>query len=418
MERASAGSVGPHVGAKPALHRVAAIYGGNGTGKTNVLKALDYMRTAVRNSQKIWPPDGPIPRDPFLLDSKSGDEPSFFEAELSVEGKSFRYAFTLNDQEIQEERLDVSTEGKRQMLLWREGQNYGFGNELAGDNQTAKRLARRNSLFLSAAAAAKHPVLLPIYRAFAKQITYVPWNRFTLRRTTAEACQEKSLRPLIERMLREADPAIAGLSVRQEDLLRPLFESNDPQTKALLAELIGPLQKLLAAAREETSGTADIFEKRPVLSLSHKGSTDADVALKRANESDGIMAFLELIAPALQAIRTGGTLCVDEIGAGIHPLQALRILRLFNTPKLAGRLAQIVFTTLDTNLLTAASIERDQIWFTEKDSEGCTHLYPLTDFKPEKTPDLKQGYLQGRYGPVPFIGWTNFIARLDSVARR
>ncbi|HET7213683.1 MAG TPA: ATP-binding protein [Terriglobia bacterium] len=416
--QASVGSVEPRAGTKPALHRVAAIYGGNGTGKTNLLKALEYMKSAVRNSQKIWPPDGPIPRDPFLLNAKSGNEPSFFEAELAVEDKSFRYAFTLTDQEILEERLDVSTEGRRQMLLRREGQNFAIGDDLAGDHQTAKRLTRRNSLFLSAAAAAKHPVLLPVYQAFAKQITCLPWNRFSLRRTTAEACQDKSLRPLIERMLREADPAIAGLSVRQEDLLRPLFESNDPRTYALLGELIGPLQKLLAAARGEAPGTADIFEKRPVLSLSHTSSDGADAALDQAHESDGVLALLELAVPVLQAIRTGGTVCVDEIGAGLHPLQALRILHLFNTPKLAGRPVQIIFTTLDTNLLTAASLQRDQIWFTEKDNEGCTHLYPLSDFMPERNENLRQGYLQGRYGPVPFIGWTNFIARLDSGASR
>jgi uncharacterized protein len=261
-------------------------------------------------------------------------------------------------------------------------------------------------------------MLLPVYRKFAQQITYVPWNRLTGQRKTAEACQDESLRPLIERLLREADPAIAGLSVRHEDLIGPLFKSDDPQTTALLGELLGPLQKLLSAVREEDPGTADFFEKRPALSFSHKGSADPDVALDQAHESDGIMAFLELVVPALQVIRIGGTVCVDEIGAGLHPLQALRVVRLFTSPKLAARGAQIIFTTMDAGILTAASLGRDQIWFTEKDSTGCTHLYPLTDFTPERNDKLRHGYLQGRYGPVPFIGWSSFVAKLDKGADR
>jgi hypothetical protein len=414
----STGTLQTPGGPQPDVLRVAAIYGGNGAGKTNVLRALEYMRTAVRNSHKIWPAEGPIPRDPFLLDSQASIDASFFEAELTLEGKYFRYAFTLNAREILEERLDAYPDGKHQTLLRREGQNFTFGSELAGDNQAAKRLTRPNCLFLSAAATAKHPMLLPIYREFALHMTYVPWNRLTGQHKTAEACQNEALRPLAERLLREADPAIAGLSVSQEDLIGPLLKSDDPQTSSLLGELIGPLQKLLSAAREEDPDAADFFEKRPVLSFSHKGSEDAGVALDQAHESDGIMAFLELLVPVLQVIRKGGTVCVDEIGAGLHPLQVLRVVRLFNSPRLAARGAQIIFTTMDASLLTAAALGRDQVWFTEKDSNGCTHLYPLTDFTPERNSRLRHGYLQGRYGPVPFIGWSGFIARLDAGADR
>jgi AAA15 family ATPase/GTPase len=74
--------------------------------------------------------------------------------------------------------------------------------------------------------------------------------------------------------------------------------------------------------------------------------------------------------------------------------------------------AQIIFTTHDTNILDRASLRRDQIWFTEKDAEGGTHLYPLTDFKPRKNENLERGYLQGRYGAVPFIGSPDFLANL------
>ena len=84
-------------------------------------------------------------------------------------------------------------------------------------------------------------------------------------------------------------------------------------------------------------------------------------------------------------------------------------------PKLNPRGAQIIFTTHDTNILDRASLRRDQIWFTEKDAEGGTHLYPLTDFKPRKNENLERGYLQGRYGAVPFIGSPDFLANFTQI---
>src|SRR5208282_4851957 len=93
-----------------------------------------------------------------------------------------------------------------------------------------------------------------------------------------------------------------------------------------------------------------------------------------------------------------------------HPLLGLWVLHYFSYPKLNPQGAQIIFTTHDTNILDKASLRRDQIWFTEKDAEGGTHLYPLTDFKPRKNENLERGYLQGRYGAIPFIGSMDFFA--------
>ena len=87
---------------------------------------------------------------------------------------------------------------------------------------------------------------------------------------------------------------------------------------------------------------------------------------------------------------------------------------MFNCPKTNSRNAQIVFTTHDTNLLGTTigepPLRRDQIWFTEKDKEGASKLYPLTDYKPRKSENLERGYLQGRYGAIPFLGDIAWIA--------
>jgi hypothetical protein len=88
-------------------------------------------------------------------------------------------------------------------------------------------------------------------------------------------------------------------------------------------------------------------------------------------------------------------------------------MRVFNSPSSNPHGAQLIFTTHDTNLLGAGLLRRDQIWFTEKNNDGASHLYPLSDFKPRKEENLQSGYLQGRYGAIPFINPDAFLARLE-----
>jgi hypothetical protein len=88
---------------------------------------------------------------------------------------------------------------------------------------------------------------------------------------------------------------------------------------------------------------------------------------------------------------------------------ALAIIRLFQDPKRNPHGTQLLFNTHDASLLgnllsDPPPLRRDQVWLTEKDKEGASHLYPLTDYKPRASENLERGYLQGRYGAVPFLG--------------
>jgi AAA15 family ATPase/GTPase len=113
----------------------------------------------------------------------------------------------------------------------------------------------------------------------------------------------------------------------------------------------------------------------------------------------------------LVVLQNGGVLLVDELERSLHPSVAREIIRRFNDPAANPKNAQIVFTTHDTSLLGTAlgepALRRDQVWLTEKDPEGATVLYPLTDYKPRKGENLERGYLQGRYGAIPFL--SNFL---------
>jgi len=403
-------AVTPVEGLDLGLVRAAAIYGANASGKSNVVKALAYMSSAVQNSQRNWPPEGPIPREPFLLDPQSKVDPSSFEVDLLVDGIRYHYGFALNDKEILREWLDAYPIGRKQRWFKREGKAFTFGDKLSGDNSAIERLTRPNSLFLSAAAQNNHESLLPLYRWFAERFGFVARDRGPAIFNTAVMCKDEGFKSWASQILRSADMGIVDLHVQEEDLLPTLPAGLSTKEALLGEEFVTLLRGFAEKLRREVPQTPDIPTKRLVVSLIHKGFSRRNVPFNIENESDGTVAFYGLLGPLVHVLLSGGTLCVDELDASLHPLLALGVLSYFGDPELNPRSAQIIFTTHDTNILDRGALRRDQIWFTEKDSEGATHLYPLTDFKPRRNENLERGYLQGRYGAVPFIGSSDFVA--------
>jgi AAA15 family ATPase/GTPase len=157
----------------------------------------------------------------------------------------------------------------------------------------------------------------------------------------------------------------------------------------------------LRAEKNETDNTV-----RHSIYLKHKSEFE-NAWLPLREESHGTRTFFNIALPMLQAFQEGGVLLVDELERSLHPSLARQIIRQFNDPSANPKNAQIIFTTHDTNLLGTtlgeAALRRDQVWLTEKDGEGATVLYPLTDYKPRKAENLERGYLQGRYGAIPFL---------------
>jgi hypothetical protein len=100
----------------------------------------------------------------------------------------------------------------------------------------------------------------------------------------------------------------------------------------------------------------------------------------------------------------GRTLLIDELDTSLHPILGKQVAAMFNARRLNRERGQLIFSTHDTNLLSGGGLRRDQIWFTEKDRNRESHLYPLTDFKPRAGENIENGYLQGRSGAIPFLG--------------
>ncbi len=156
------------------------------------------------------------------------------------------------------------------------------------------------------------------------------------------------------------------------------------------------------------------------MKLTHR-SAAGDVAFDWQEESYGTRSWFALLGPLLLALDEGAVLLVDELDASLHPRFAAEVVRLFHDPHANPKGAQLVFTSHDATVLTTPSGERlldpAQVWLTEKDKDGATELYPLTDADPGEDEDLMQSYLAGAFGGVPSL-LEGQIARRLLVARR
>jgi hypothetical protein len=364
-----------------------AIYGPNASGKSNVLDGLAFMRHTVVFSHRLFSPEGGVPRKPFAWGDKAA-EPSLFEIALNVHGVRYEYGFCADDQRFTEEWLYAYPSARKQTWFEREGGNIKFGEHLHGENRTIEKLTRPNSLFLSAAAQNQHVQLAPVFRGFSAIRTHGLRPSFDgiytlpLRRAFTRWWAGRSLETVGELTDSEGLDGQDTGKARFRDLLRAAdFDIVD-------VEVLG-----------------DSKQGHRVM-VKHRSERD-DAWLPLEQESHGTQQVFALAPAALDALATGSPLLVDELERSLHPLLSLKLVEAFNDPKQNPHNAQLLFTTHDTtllgSLLGSEPLRRDQVWLTEKDSEGATRLYPLTDFKPRKEENLERGYLQGRYGAIPFL---------------
>lgn len=367
---------------------VAALYGANASGKTNMLHALASMREAVLYSLPAWSPNGGVPRSPFRWGDKTA-EPTEFVVTVLIGGTRYEYGFVADDNVIVEEWVFAWPNGNKQRWFERDAMEFDFGDKMPGHNALIRQLTRPNSLFLSAAAQGGHELLKPLYDWFERlRFHNLPTATSYLRPlatdAVAELFAEGDAVPLEER---EAQASLASD-------FRSLLKSADFGIVDVRVDF-----------EERRIGTRT--SSRPRFSFRHQ-HVDGDAWLTLAEQSKGTQTLFRMALPLLEVIASGGVLVVDELEASLHPMLAAQIVRQFNNPESNPKNAQLIFTTHDTNLLGRTFDEpllrRDQVWFTEKDKEGATVLYPLTNYKPRKAENLERGYLQGRYGAVPFLG--------------
>ena len=211
----------------------------------------------------------------------------------------------------------------------------------------------------------------------------------------------EDLRTRFRRLLQTAD---LGISEIQETTPKVLFDPSALVAKGKISRNKEFNKKTMEEVMNEL--IADVVDRtlfEPWVEFLHLGRQGKAYPLNPDEESLGTQRYLFLNAECLRAHELKSLLVIDEFDTSLHPFLSRQILLNYCCDSHKENSGQFIFTTHNPLLLDQTLLRRDQIWFTEKDQEGATRLYPLTDFKPRKDESLVKGYLAGRYGGIPFI---------------
>jgi len=378
----------------PDLLRSLVVYGPNASGKSNLLLALLFVRELVRDSARRSEPDEPIPYQPFAVGAAEELEaPSEFELIFVQAGVRYQYGLAVTARAVVAEWLYAFPEGRQQMWFRREldpksgSLGWDFGPNLRGQKKLWQEATRPNALYLSTAVQLNAEQLKPVYDWFSVVLRNIgPFARVREDFTTRQCDRDEAFKLRVKEFLVAADLGISEIGVDRHKF--------DPTS------VDRSLPEPLRAYFTEQMKDSEIPEVR----LTHRAGNGQTLTLPLEEESGGTNKVFALAGPWIDVLANGYILIIDELDTSLHPELLRHLVGLINNPKTNPKGAQLIFSTHDTSLLDAELFRRDQIWFMEKDTELASHFYPLTDFSPRKGENLEKGYLQGRYGALPFFG--------------
>ena len=382
----------PRGGALPAV----VIYGPNASGKTNLLHALIFMKHAVTESHVQGAPGGGVPRAAFLLDPAGAAKPSRFEIDFVLDGVLYNYGFEASDEAFVSEWLYCFPKARARLLFERGGDGFRFGSSLQGRNRIVSELTKPNSLFLSVSAQMDHKQLKRVFEYFSS-IRDIPNLGSQADLFSVISHGEMITGKLIE-FLNSVDQNVVNFRLQDAEIPKDEFQKvfgglYDAAKNEGALESGSPFIRILDHVQ---SG-----KPLSVVQLGHKNRDGNPVYFAPGLESAGTLRLMAALGLVFRDLDRGSPFLIDELDASLHTHAAEAVLALFCSPETNPHGAQLIATTHDTNLLNSPLLRRDQIWFTEKDRDGATQLYPLTDIRTRKGDDIERAYLQGRYGAVP-----------------
>ncbi len=376
------------VNAVPALLRSAVVYGANASGKSNLIKAMQYMRAVVAESATVIQPGQSFSVQPFRLDAESASQPTEFEATFLLDGVRYQYGFALTAQRIVSEHLLVYKAFKPQRWFDRYVDNetgkdvYEFGPGLKGPKNVWEGATRSNSLFLSMAVQLNSEQLRPVFDWFTNKLVIFNEVSPLAPQFSVQMLQQAAKRREICDFLSAADISIADIEV-------------------VTRKVPGQSLHLDMATGKTELSSKEIEENQLRF---HHVTKQGNAVFDLSEESSGTRSLLFLTGPVFDILSKGLTLVIDELDTSLHTLLVRQLVRLFHQPDINTGGAQLIFATHDTSLLDAPDLlRRDQVWFVEKDRDQASSLVSLSEFSPRKNEALERGYLMGRYGGIPFL---------------
>jgi AAA15 family ATPase/GTPase len=353
---------------------VIAIFGANASGKSNVLKALDYLLKFMIEGNY----DRGAELIPFKLDKEIRESPTCFKLRTIFDETIYTYSLVLNSNRILVEKLEyaIATTKRTRLLFSRvwneEDQKFDWDKRSAF---SGAHYQIRNSL------QEREPFTILLVRLNINVVN-----------------------SLFEWLMRSYLYIDVGQDKIDSELISLIqqYHSSRPEYLKILEETKNLLRKFDIGIHDIEIHQADNNEKFQIYAL-HKTKDNEIISWKFEEESTGTRILFTLIYDVLISFQKTHLLRSDELGSNIHPNIVREIIKLFQDSKTNPHRTQLIFTSHDNTLQRNNLLRRDQIWFTQKRPDQSTELYPLSDFKVRNDLAIDKAYLDGRFGAVPFI---------------
>jgi len=369
---------------------IAAIFGANASGKSNVLEAFRYMATYVASSLNYGGDESKkksksefLSPTPFLFDASSQDEESSFEVYfISSEengAKSYNYGFTVNSVGIKEEWLNYKSKTSRgdyKRIFYRNGSELDLSG-IAPKSQENLRIALEKETLIVSLGAKLKIAKLKLIRDWFLDNEFADFGRpvenfFLSEQLPDGFVENKKVQQNVIDYFAAFDPSIIGFEVET-------LETDDDKRSSKVR--IDAIHRMI--------------------------NSDSTATIPLKLESAGTLKMFALYPLLQEVLETGGVLFVDELNARLHPLLVRTFIITFLNPDTNPNHAQLVFTSHDSWQLNSNILRRDEVWFSEKDTNGISTLYSLADFVDEdgvkirKDENYEKNYLLGKYGAIP-----------------
>ena len=368
---------------------MAAIYGANASGKSNIYNAFGYMADYVIESFKYGDEEEKFEEyrpTPFLFDSVSNDAESSFEVYFTIPGdkaeKTYNYGFCVDRHGVTEEWLNVKAKTARKYA----SVFYRSTEEDTLDLSGLPKSSRDN-----------------IQVALEKQVLIVSLGA----KLKVNKCKDIRDWFMANEFADFGDPFTNFFLSRR--LPKGFVDDNSVQKKVI--EYFASFDEHIKDFEiEKLPNDADSKEETYKISSLHKKiDSDTFAAIPLSMESAGTLKMFALYLELQDVLEKGSVFFIDELNARLHPLLVRNFLLTFLNPEINTRHAQLIFTTHDTWQLSNQLLRRDEVWFTEKDEQGISKLYSLADFVNEsgarirKDESYEKNYLIGKYGAIPTL---------------
>lgn len=373
------------------LLTTSAIYGNNASGKSNLYKAITFMKWFILNSSKETQSDEPIKIDTFRLSEETENKPAFFQMVFLIDNIKYRYGFEVTTEKVVSEWLFYTPTIREGLLFLREESGFKLSRSFKEGNKLEEK-TRINTLFLSVVAQFNGQISNKIINWFQKMGTISGVDDTRYRGFTIGSFAEGRYKNDILELIKKLDIGVKDINIEKLEKAQISFHK----------DISDDIKKMILKDLEKGGSVYAINTKHT--KFNEKGIPTGNEMFGLDMESNGTQKLFFLAGPIIDTLSKGKILIIDEFEARLHPLITRALVQLFNSIDTNLNRAQLIFTTHDINLLSKELFRRDQIWFIEKDSRGASHLFSLAELKVRNDALYEKDYIQGKYGAIPYLG--------------